>query len=290
MAVQVCCVGLLRPCAQEETMRSLQIAGLTIALSLTACQQSETPDTTTSEPELETPAAVAAVATVSSIAVPPALAESLAARSDADRARDAGRKPGQVVAFLGIGSGMTVLDVFAASGWYSEVLAQAVGPEGTVYAQNTEFLLTMRDGANEKAMAARLADGRLPNVQRLDRELSDLGLAPDSLDAAMFALNFHDVYNSAGAEAAAGFLQTLHQLMKPGGIVGVIDHAGTAGNNNAELHRIEKANVLAVIDASPFTLDAETDILANADDDMSASVFAPGVRGQTNRFVLRLKK
>ncbi|MEN8158870.1 MAG: methyltransferase, partial [Myxococcota bacterium] len=51
------------------------------------------------------------------------LAARLAAadRSDADRARDAGRKPGEVLAFLGIEPGMKVLDAIAAGGWYSEV-------------------------------------------------------------------------------------------------------------------------------------------------------------------------
>ena len=72
--------------------------------------------------------------------------------------RDAGRKPVEVLRCLGVESGMTVLDVFAASGWYTEVLAHAVGANGTVYAQNTEFLLSMRDGVNDKGMTARLAD------------------------------------------------------------------------------------------------------------------------------------
>jgi len=211
-------------------------------------------------------------------------------RSDADRALDAGRKPAQVLAFLGIEPGMTVLDVFAASGWYTEVLSHAVGAQGSVYAQNNEFLLTMRDGANDKALAARLADDRLPNVRRLDREINDLGLEAGSIDAAMFALNFHDVYNTAGHAAAVGFLQNLHEVLKPGGVLGVIDHSGTADHNNAELHRIEKAKVLAVIEASPFTLDTQSDVLGNPDDDMSQGVFAEGVRGHTDRFVLRLKK
>jgi predicted methyltransferase len=244
---------------------SNRFVGLTMALLLLLCHQ----------------ATLAATA---------GLADSLATRSDEDRARDAGRKPGEVVAFLGIEPGMTVLDTLAASGWYTEVLAHAVGSDGTVYAQNTEFLLSVRDGVYDKAMSARLDGDRLPNVQRLDREINDLGLAAESVDAAMFALNFHDVYNSGGAEAASGFLQALYQVLKPGGVVGVIDHAGTADNDNAQLHRIEKAKVLAVIEASPFTVEAESDILNNAADDMSAGVFAPAVRGQTNRFLLRLKK
>ena len=127
-------------------------------------------------------------------------------------------------------------------------------------------------------------------MQRLDAEIADLGLAPASIDAAIFALNFHDVYNNGGAEAAGGLLQVVHMVLKPGGILGVIDHAGAADNDNAELHRIEKAKVLEVIAAGPFTLDAESDLLSNPDDDLSAGVFTPGLRGHTDRFLLRLKK
>lgn len=283
-AVRVCCV---QSPSGTNAVHSISTWTLPILLVLlVACQRPEPAQS--SESAAEAPAATPATPAETSPA--PTLAERLATRSAEDRARDAGRKPAEVVAFLGIQPGMTVLDVFAASGWYTEVLAHAVGPAGTVYAQNTDFLLNMRDGANDKAMTARLADDRLSNVQRLDREIDDLGLDPDSVDVALFALNFHDVYNSAGADAAVGLLDSLYQVLKPGGVLGVIDHEGVAGNDNAALHRIEKAKVLEAITASPFTLDAESDLLGNVDDDMTASVFAPDVRGHTNRFLLRLKK
>ena len=55
-------------------------------------------------------------------------------RSAADKARDAGRKPAAVVNFLEINPGMTVIDLLAAGGYYTDVLAEAVGPSGKVYA------------------------------------------------------------------------------------------------------------------------------------------------------------
>ena len=111
-------------------------------------------------------------------AATPDLATRLASgdRSAEDKARDAGRQPAQVLAFLGARPGMTALDVIAAGGWYSEVLAEAVGPTGRVYAQNPAVVLKFRDGANDKALTARLANDRLPNVVRWDREFADLGL------------------------------------------------------------------------------------------------------------------
>lgn len=216
----------------------------------------------------------------------PAAAE----RSEEDRARDAGRKPAEVIAFLGIGPGMKVLDAIAASGWYSEVLAEAVGPDGKVYAQNPEFVLKFREGANDKALTARLADGRLPNVERIDGELAEAPIADGSLDAAFTALNFHDIYDGSGEEAALGFLVLIAKKLKPGGVLGLIDHVGIAGQDNEKLHRIEKSLVEAVIEKSPLVLEAESDVLANPADDHTQGVFAPGLRGQTDRFLFRLRK
>jgi predicted methyltransferase len=220
------------------------------------------------------------------------LTEQLAAapRSDADKALDEGRKPAEVIAFLGIEPGAVVMDVIAAGGWYSEVLSVAVGPEGRVYAQNSDYVLKLRDGANEKALSARLAGGRLPNVQRVDSELRDVPVPDASLDAALTNLNFHDVYNTRGEAAALDFLTAIHRVLEPGGVLGIIDHQGDPGRDNAKLHRIEKRLVLEVVAKSPFVLDAESDLLANASDDHSANVFEPAIRGHTDRFLLRLRK
>ena len=139
-------------------------------------------------------------------------------RSDDDKARDAGRRPAEVIAFLQIAPGMTVMDVIAAGGYYTEVLSIAVGPEGRVYAQNPQFVLEFRDGANDKAMTARLAGARLPNVQRADTGLEDIKVADGSLDAAITALNFHDIYNGRGEQVALAFLIGIHRMLKPGGL------------------------------------------------------------------------
>jgi predicted methyltransferase len=222
-----------------------------------------------------------------------ALAERLAAadRSEADRARDAGRKPAEVLAFVGIEPGMQVLDAIAAGGWYSEVLAAAVGPEGRVYAQNPAFVLKFREGANDKALTARLADGRLPNVVRFDGDLVDLPVPDGSLDAAFTALNFHDVYNREdGEQAAAAFLNGGARKLKPGAVLGIVDHVGIAGQDNEKLHRIEPGRVEAVVAKSPFVLEAVGDVLASPTDDHTENVFAPALRGHTDRFVLRLRK
>jgi len=210
-------------------------------------------------------------------------------RPAADIARDAGRKPAEVVAFLGIEPGMTVVDLIAAGGYYTEVLSWAVGPEGKVYAQNTRFSLELRGGANDAALSARLAEDRLPNVERLDRELGTLGLAPGSVDAAITALNFHDVYNGSGPEAADAFLASVYAFLAPGGVLGIVDHAGGVGDDEA-LHRIDEALAVAAAQRAGFAVEATSAILRNDEDDHTRSVFAEGLRGATDRFVLRLRK
>lgn len=207
-----------------------------------------------------------------------------------DVARDAGRKPGAVLEFLGVEPGMKALDLIAASGYYTEVLSAAVGPEGRVYAQNTEYVLQMREGANEKALSKRLADGRLPNVERVDKAVSESGLAPGSIDFAITALNFHDIYNGRSPEAAAAFLASVYEVLAPGGVLGIVDHVGAPGADNESLHRIDPALVVATIEASPFDLEAQSDVLKSSADDHTQGVFATGLRGHTDRFVMKLRK
>ncbi|MBC7982602.1 MAG: hypothetical protein H7Y02_01990, partial [Candidatus Obscuribacterales bacterium] len=92
-------------------------------------------------------------------------------RPQADRARDADRKPAQLMTFFGVQKGMTVVDIIAADGYLSEVLAVTVGPTGKVYIQNPPRVLQMRGGAAEKALVTRLAGNRLPNAVRADGDL-----------------------------------------------------------------------------------------------------------------------
>jgi len=209
-------------------------------------------------------------------------------RAEADRARDAGRRPADVVAFLGIGEGMSVIDLIAASGYYTEVLSLAVGDDGHVVAQNPPTVLEMREGANEKAISARLADNRLPNVTRLDKNFADLTPEDGQFDAALTALNFHDIYNRQGLEETVSALETVAGLLKPGGVIGIIDHVGEAGADNNALHRIEISKVLEAIEAAGLIVEADSDLLRNATDDHSLMVFDEGVRGKTDRFLLRV--
>lgn len=210
-------------------------------------------------------------------------------RPQADRDRDADRKPADTLTFMGVEKGMAVVDVVAAGGYFTEVLSIAVGPRGKVYMQNPPAMLKFRDDAYDKAATERVAGDRLPNVVRVDSDFPAVAIAPGSVDFAITALNLHDVYNR---DAAAGeaFLKSVYDVLKPGGVFGVIDHVGNEGANNATLHRMPKQSAVDAAKKAGFTVDAESPLLAHPGDDHTKGVFDPTLRGKTDQFVLKLRK
>jgi len=214
-------------------------------------------------------------------------------RSEADVARDGGRKPAEVVVFAGVEPGITVLDVMAGSGYYSEIFSIAVGPEGKVYAQNPQWMLEFMKGVVDRAISERLKDDRLPNVSRIDGDIDAGGLADNSVDVAFTALNFHDVYYDYGEAAALAVLADVHRVLKPGGLLLIIDHNGPDnldGEQLKQLHRMPEALTKEVVAKTDFEAAAESDLLRNPDDDLTKIVFAKGARGATDRYVLLYRK
>ncbi len=214
-----------------------------------------------------------------------------AERPAADRDADARRKPAETLDFFGIEAGMTVVDLVAAGGYFTEVLATAVGTQGKVYMQNSPASLTGERGLRtEQAIVDRLAGGRLANVERLNTGYEALGLADGSLDAAVIALEYHELYRAEDPQTEARFLAEMKRALKSGGILGIIDHAGNAGNDNGPMHRAELERVLAGAAAAGFVVDGTSDLLSNPADDRSKTVFDPAFRGVTDQFIVKLRK
>ena len=215
-----------------------------------------------------------------------------AARPEADRVRDADRQPAAVLEFIGVEPGMHVLDLFSGGGWYAEVIAHVVGEQGRVTAHsNIAYTTFVGD-----ALAERF-DGRVPQAEILMAENNQMVLQENSLDAVMMALSFHDLYLPEGTAGwdpfdVPAFLAELKKGLKPGGIVAIIDHNATAGaplDVANTLHRIDPAQVVKTMEAAGFVCEAESQLLRNADDDLTKNVFADGVRGKTDRFLFRFR-
>jgi len=271
-------------------MRYVKLATLCAvsAFVLSACSRSEQEAPAAMEAETETAAAaMPAAETMMEHDIGAMLAAAM--RPEEDVARDAGRKPAEVLVFLGVEPGMDVIDLMAAGGWYSEVLSIAVGEDGSVVAQNPPFILGFRDGAYGVALNERIGD-RLTNVTRVDSTWAELGASGAQYDLALSALNLHDTYYLQSPEASAEFMAAVYTVLKPGAVFGIIDHVGNPDGPNDQLHRIDKALAIKLATAAGFTVEAESDMLRNSEDDHTQSVFSEGIRGRTDRFILKLRK
>lgn len=229
----------------------------------------------------------------SEIKVPAAIQTAIASdrRPDAEKARDANRKPGQIMAFFGIEAGDTVAEMMAASGYYVGVLSEVVGPEGTVYGHNNGWIMQRQDDGRSP-IAKRIESVGHTNVVDLVGELEDPGLPKDELDAVLIALIYHDMLGLFETDTAAAN-KAIYDALKPGGVYAIIDHHGPQGTGlgtTRTLHRVERHEAVQDILKAGFVLDSETDLLENLDDPMTGSVFSPDIRGQSHRFVLKFRK
>ena len=213
-------------------------------------------------------------------------------RDVTDFARDESRKPIDVLDFIGIEEGMAVLDVYAAGGYYTFIMSKAVGPAGTVYAQNTERGLRFKEDRQEytqgEALANKIERGQLSNVRTLVGPVRSLPIQENSLDAILLAQTLHDTFNNSPSRAL-NLLLRLKSYLKPGGVIGVTDHIGEAGNDNADLHRMELNAAIELSEEAGFIVQ-DSDVLRNPADDHSRSIFDPRLVRNTDRFLLRLIK
>lgn len=218
------------------------------------------------------------------------LAEILAdpARPQEDRDLDASRAPAQVLEFFDIGRGDRVADLLAGGGYYTRILVPLVGDEGRVYAGNNPFF---SDFFAEE-FDALLEEPAFRDVVRIDGPVDELALPADgSLDAVIVSQAYHDLV--LVDEDRGEMNRRVFAALKPGGVYGIIDHAAAPGSGTSAaepLHRIDRQTVVDEVTAAGFELAAEADFLAYPDDDRTAPIFEPAIRGRTDRFVLRFEK
>jgi len=212
-----------------------------------------------------------------------------------DIEKDANRKPAEVLSFLNIKPGMTVLDLFSGGGYYTEMLNSVVGENGRVIAHTNEAYIPF----SGEIYQTRYTNGRLAQTETLISEVDDLEFEKNSLDAAMLVLTWHDfmyadLENGWQAIDEALLVNKLCAAMKPGGVLGLVDHAANSGGEPGQvakdLHRVDPQVVRDAFKDSCFKMDAEGGFLANPDDDHTLSVFDKTIRGKTDRFVFRFVK
>jgi predicted methyltransferase len=227
--------------------------------------------------------------------IPKAIAAAVAdpARPQADRDRDADRKPAECIAFAGLKPGQRIADLLPGGGYFTRIFSGVVGPKGEVIAVAPPKRPDAPADRPEPAAAVRAISGdpHYSNVNVSVEKLAELKLPP-KLDMVWTSQNYHDVHNVQGIDVGA-FNKAVFDSLKPGGIYIVIDHAtekGAGFTATSTLHRVDPDAVKSEVMAAGFEFVGSSDAIANSADDHQAKVFEQGMHDKTDRFLLKFRR
>ena len=224
--------------------------------------------------------------------ISPAIASAVAdkGRPAEDTARDADRKPAEMLEFAGVKPGQTVGDFLPGGGYFTRIFAKAVGPKGAVYAIISEAQAANKD--KPPAVNAIAADANYGNVKVVAANFQTLSL-PTPADVIWTSQNYHDLHLTRLNLDVAAVNKAVFNALKPGGYYIVLDHAAPAGtpvDAANTLHRIDPAIVKTELEAAGFKLVGESKVLRNPKDDYAKNVFDPAVRGHTDQFIYKFQR
>ena len=207
---------------------------------------------------------------------------------------DAGRKPDQVLAFLGLKPAMQVLDLFGANAYWAEITSPVVGAKGHVTVwMPTQFFPEKR----KQSFAAFMTTH--PNVSIVSSPFEAPDLPKNYADFVILNDNYHDSYwqnpklNLPQMDPNA-FLKAVYASMKPGATIGVIDHIALPNSDTRatvdKYHRIDPNVVKGDFKRAGFVFVGSSDILRNPADTHDVEVHDPKILGHTDRFIFLFKK
>lgn len=224
-------------------------------------------------------------------------------RSSANRARDQYRHPAETLGFFGVRPSDTVVEIWPGGGWYSEILGPLTKAKGKLYLAAPERALQQnRDLVAGKPALAHAVVAAFPNADGTMK-------VPDG--TADVVLTFRNVHNwrFGGTDNAAEAFRQIFAMLKPGGILGVVDHRLPEEMDSALEEKsgyIKKSSVIAFATAAGFQLEGESEVNANPKDthDWPGGVWTlpPTLRngevdrekylaiGESDRFTLRFRK
>lgn len=192
-------------------------------------------------------------------------------RSEANRARDAYRHPRETLLFFGLRPEMHVVEVWPGAGWYTEILAPALRTRGKLYAAHFHVDETTHRyyrTARERFVAKLQA---LPAVY--DRvavtSIFPPHAAPAPASSVDLVLTFRNVHNWSEAGYDAAMFKAFHEVLKPGGILGVVEHRAAEGTSLRDMIRtgyMTESHVIDLATRAGFRLEARSEVNANPRD------------------------
>ncbi|HET6631933.1 MAG TPA: methyltransferase [Rhodanobacteraceae bacterium] len=267
-----------------STPRMHTIVGITLgALLLAGCQPNDAPISPAAaasvpaaadsgiEPPLDQPEQVTPPRSASDM-----LADQLAPivdgawRSVSHKARDRYRHPRATLAFFGVRSDMTLIEITPGGGWYTELLAPLVNDDG----QYIAAIARSRKSGDEPAGAAKAVQALISGwpehfanarVVRFDPAAPVFG-PPGQADA---VLTFRNAHNWVAAGTAPAMFKAFYAALRPGGILGLTDHRAAPGETLAQAKGtgyLPQDYVVKLATDAGFKLDATSDINANPKD------------------------
>jgi predicted methyltransferase len=193
-------------------------------------------------------------------------------RSPADRARDAWRHPAQSLAFWGLKPGMTVVEFWPGTGWYTDILAPYLtASKGRLYAANLE---TDLPGEPASAVVVEAYRRRLSAHPDLYGAVTVTAFGPKtgpvapagSADLVLFLRNLHNWMAAGIADKA---FRDAYVALKPGGVLGVEEHRAAPGGPPdvmASTGYVQQAYVRQLAKDAGFVFDGASEINANPKD------------------------
>ena len=195
-------------------------------------------------------------------------------RSDANRARDVYRHPKATLQFFGIRPDQTVIEITPGGGWYSEILAPLLRDNGhyiaAVQAPTGNGEAHRDDDALHRKFAADPAHYGKARFVTFDPKAPVFG-APGSADLVLTFRNVHNwaAVNKDGADTAPAMFKAFFAVLRPGGVLGVVDHRAAADASLATVKQsgyLPTRYVVKLATEAGFTLDQSSEVNANPKD------------------------
>jgi len=200
------------------------------------------------------------------------------------KARDAVRKPAEVLALSGVKPGDTVVEFASFGQYFTSMLSDIVGAKGKVYMYDLPYT-EQRSGAASRAFVA-----AHPNSQYELVDYNALKL-PSNVDIVFNVLYYHDL--PLNDIDTASLNKRIFDALKPGGVFFIVDHNAAPGSGTRDtktLHRIDPEVIKKEVSAAGFELVEQSKLLAHAEDDHTKMVFSPGLRGLTDQTIFKFRK